>query len=211
MDIASNKSLTIDDIIVAEPNPDDLVEPQKWFDSPGLLELEIGSGKGGFLLRRAQANPDRRLIGIEWANKFYKYAADRMARWNVRNVRMIRMDAEQFVKRNLPDACLASLFVFHPDPWHKRKHNKRRLIQTPFADHVARVLVPDGIWAIQTDHLDYFEQIREVVPVHPRFEEIPFDETGVYAESEQIETNFEIKYRREGRAIYKLAARKRNR
>ncbi len=198
----------MDDIIVNEPAADDRVDPQCWFDSTGPLELEIGCGKGGFLLRRAQQYPDRRLIGIEWANKFYKYAADRMARWGVSNVRMIRMDAEPFVKFNLPDACLTSLFVFHPDPWPKRRHNKRRLIQTPFVDAVVRVLVPGGLWAIQTDHVDYFEQIREVVSACPDLGEIGFDEADFCTENDRIETNFEIKYRREGRAIYRLAVKK---
>ncbi len=200
----------MNDIIVDEPAPDDRIDPLKWFDSPGPVELEIGCGKGGFLLRRAQQHPERRLIGIEWANKYHKFAADRMARWGIANVRTIRMDADQFVQRNLPDLSLTSLFVFHPDPWPKKRHRKRRLIQTPFVESVDRVLIAGGLWAIQTDHQDYFEQIQEVVLQSPVFQEIPFDQADVCEDSDRLETNFEVKYRREGRPIYRLAVRKRN-
>jgi tRNA (guanine-N7-)-methyltransferase len=200
--------MTMDDIIVDAPAIDEVVDPAMWFATPGQVELEIGSGKGGFLLRRAQANPEKRLIGIEWANKYYKYAADRMARWGMTNVRMLRMDASDFVQRNLPANTLTSLFVFHPDPWPKRRHNIRRLIQTPFVDAAFRVLKPGGHWAIQTDHAEYFEQIRDLVTAHRGLCEIPFDDLGLGAEQDSVQTNFEIKYLREGRPIYRLATRK---
>ena len=108
--------LTEADIMVDPPPSDVVIDPQAWFDSPGPFELEIGCGKGGFLLSRARTNPHVRLLAIEWANKYYRYCADRMARWQVSNVRLMRTDAKLFVLNNLPTACLSVLHVYHPDP-----------------------------------------------------------------------------------------------
>lgn len=197
--------ITIDDIIV-EPPPDGLVvDPRSWFATPGDVELEIGCGKGGFLLRRARRHPEKHLIGIEWANKFFRYAADRMARWKISNVRIMRTDAAQFVKTHLPPACLTALHVYHPDPWPKKRHHKRRLIQPPFVEAAVRALVPGGRWAVQTDHAGYFEQIRQCLLPHKDLREIPFNDPEFGIEDDATNTNFEIKYLRENRTIYRLA------
>lgn len=109
-------ALTIEDIIVDPPLEDGLIDPMSWFASPGPFEIEIGCGKGGFLLSRAQASPDVRLLGIEWANKYFQFCADRMARWELTNVRVMRTDAKHFIIHHLPEACVSVLHVYHPDP-----------------------------------------------------------------------------------------------
>jgi tRNA (guanine-N7-)-methyltransferase len=178
---------------------------QALFGNARPVELEIGCGKGAFLLRQAQACPDRNYLGIEWANEYYKFTVDRMARWGVTNVRIMRTDARHFVISRLPPACLAGLHVYHPDPWPKKRHHKRRLFTPEFVAAAIRALVPGGRWAIQTDHAEYFEQIRAATACQPELEAIPFDEA---AGGDRIDTNFEIKYLREGRAIYQLAFRR---
>ena len=85
--------LTVEEVIIEAPADGEIVDPLSWFDSPGPFELEIGSGKGGFLISRATSNPHIRMLGIEWANKYSKYAADRMARRGINNVRVMRTDA----------------------------------------------------------------------------------------------------------------------
>ncbi len=201
----------IEEIIVFPPAVDEIVDPMAWFDSPGPFELEIGCGKGGFLLHRARANPHIRILGIEWANKFYRYAADRMARWELTNVRVMRTEARQFVLRNLPAACVSVLHLYHPDPWPKRKHHKRRLVDATFVEAVARVLVPGGRWLIQTDHLEYFDVIVRLVSDHPLLVEPSWEEADAVFAEEWPGTNFEIKYSREGRSIYRVAYEKRQR
>ena len=109
--------LTLESVIIEPPAEGEIVDPQSWFDSPGTFELEIGCGKGGFLLARARARPDVRLLGIEWANKFFKFAADRMARWGLSNVRVMRTDAKAFVMNHLPADSVTALHLYHPDPW----------------------------------------------------------------------------------------------
>jgi tRNA (guanine-N7-)-methyltransferase len=183
---------------------------QRLFGNDRPVELEIGCGKAGFLLRRARENPDRNFLGIEWASEFYKYAVDRMERWRIPNVRILRTDAAHFIRVICPRASLAALHVYHPDPWPKKRHHKRRLFQSAFVDAAAQCLVPGGRWAVQTDHAQYFEVIRPLLLGHPLLEELRFDDpaygvTSADDESASVATNFEIKYRREGRAIYQLA------
>lgn len=188
--------------------PVELLEGFAWqrlFDIERPIELEIGCGKGGFLLRRARDLPDRNFLGIEWANQIYKYAADRVRRWGLKNVRMLRTDAGFFMRQVCPRDSLTVLHVYHPDPWPKKRHHKRRLIQPSFVAAAADCLVRGGRWAIQTDHAEYFEQIRAVVLAHPGLKEVPFEDPGFGVTEVGIETNFENKYRREGRAFHRLA------
>jgi len=200
--------LSLDDIIVEPPAPDVKLDFQAMFGDDRPIEMEIGSGKGGFLLNRARALPDYGFFGIEWANKYYRYAADRMVRWQVTNVRLMRADARHLVIHHLPPGCLTILHIYHPDPWPKKRHHKRRLIQPTFVSAAVDALIPGGRIAVQTDHAEYFEQIRDVLGSEPRLAEVPFDvpQTGVV--NGRVETNFEIKYLREGRAIYQIAGEK---
>lgn len=206
----------------SEPGPQvavplELLTEFSWsriFARSAPIELEIGCGKAGFLLRRAKERIDRNFLGIEWANEFYKYAVDRMQRWHMTNVRILRTDASHFVRAICPRESLAALHVYHPDPWPKTRHHKRRLFQPPFIDAAVECLVHGGRWAVQTDHAEYFEAIRPLLLNHPQLEQIAFDdaEYGVRTaddESASVATNFEIKYRREGRSIYQLAVRRR--
>lgn len=178
------------------------------FGDDNPIELEVGTGKAAFLLRRAQAHPERNFLGIEWANEFYKFAADRMRRWQVPNVRMLRADASHFIRIVCPRNSISVLHVYHPDPWPKKRHHKRRLFQQPLVDAAVDCLVPGGHWAVQTDHAEYFEIIQALLRKHPRLTEVPFDNPEFGVENTRVETNFEIKYLREGREIYQIAVRR---
>lgn len=178
------------------------------FNNDHPIELEIGCGKGGFLLQQAKAHADRNYFGIEWANKYYKYAADRMARWSMSNVRILRTDAKVFVMHRLKPACLSALHIYHPDPWPKKRHHKKRLIQKPFAQAAVIALMAGARWAIQTDHAEYFDQIQEVMASISELEPIPYDDADYGTAESQTGTNFETKYIREGREIYRLAFRR---
>ncbi|MCH7840771.1 MAG: tRNA (guanosine(46)-N7)-methyltransferase TrmB [Planctomycetes bacterium] len=201
--------LGVEEIMVEPPAEGQVVDPMAWFESPGPLEIEIGCGKGGFLLNRARVHPEIRMLGIEWANKYYRYCADRMARWGVRNVRVMRTDAKFLVLHHLPPGCVSVLHLYHPDPWPKKRHHKRRLVQMEFAQAVVRMLVPGGKWFIQSDHEEYFQQIHEVLGACAGLEEISWDEDETQPGPDWAGTNFEIKYAREGRTIHRIAYRRR--
>ncbi|MEW6249791.1 MAG: tRNA (guanosine(46)-N7)-methyltransferase TrmB [Planctomycetota bacterium] len=179
------------------------------FGSDRPVEVEIGTGKAAFLLRRARARPERNFLGIEWANEFYRYAVDRMERWKVRNVRLLRTDASHFIRVVCPPASVTALHVYHPDPWPKKRHHKRRLFQPVFVDAAVRCLVPGGHWAVQTDHAEYFEIIRGLLLKHPDLRETPFDDPDFGVEAARVATNYEIKYMKEGRRIYQIAVKRR--
>ncbi|MBX3396917.1 MAG: tRNA (guanosine(46)-N7)-methyltransferase TrmB [Phycisphaerae bacterium] len=186
-----------------------LTDLRELFERSAPIELEIGCGKGGFLLRQAQTHPDRNYVGIEWANKFFKYAADRMARWGVANVRLMRTDAREFVMTRLAAGSLAALHIYHPDPWPKKRHLRRRLIQPAFVDAAIRALASGSRLAIQTDHADYFEQIKAVTAARIELEAVDFRDEDFGTAEGDVKTNFEIKYIREGRPIHRLAFRRR--
>jgi len=199
------------------PKPTDLAG---LFPRPGPVELEVGIGKGGFLLEQAKARPEVNFFGIEWANEFYRYAADRFARWGLTNVRVLRTDARALFEAWLAPACLAAVYVFFPDPWPKKRHHKRRFFRDVTVAAVVRALVPAGCLYVATDHAEYFSVIEPVLRAQPDLEEIPFPAfqpgprtgglaSGGPASGEIVGTNFERKYINEGRTFYKLAFRRR--
>lgn len=196
---------SIDTVMMDPPGIGEILDFEALFGRGAPIEMEIGSGKGGFLLRRARAYPDRSFFGVEWANKYIRYAADRMVRWGVTNVRLMRTDARHLVIHHLPRVSLTILHIYHPDPWPKKRHHKRRLIQPQFLSAVVDALVPGGRVAIQTDHADYFEHIQEVVAREKRLQPSVFDVPEAGVVEGRVETNFEIKYLREGCEIYQLA------
>ena len=173
------------------------------FGNSGPVEIEIGSGKGTFLLARAKARPEVNFLGIEYASAYASYCADRFGRHSLENVRMLRTEAAAFFRTALSPACVRRVHVYFPDPWPKRRHNRRRLIQPAFVDEVRRVLKPGGQFILATDHFDYSRHMRRVLQDTPGFVRIPtpkmVDVDGL------VGTNFEMKYRAEGRPVYSIA------
>ena len=198
--------------IAVDPDGLDGLDWVALFGNSQPVELEIGTGKAGFLLERARANPLHNFLGIEWASQYYRFALDRMRRWKIANVRMLRTDASHFVRTVCPRDSLIALHVYHPDPWPKRRHHKRRLIAVPFVDAAVDCLTVGGRWLVQTDHAEYFEVMRELLLRHAQLSETPFEDaaihTGSGAQSQRVQTNYEIKYLHEGRSIFQLAVRR---
>ena len=181
---------------------------QTWFDPQrhGLpLEIEIGSGKGTFLVQQATQVPGVNFLGIEYAKSFWMYAADRCRRHNLVNVRVLHTEAGMFVRNYIPGGCARQVHIYFPDPWPKKRHHKRRLIQEPFLRELHRILEPQGLVRIATDHEDYFAWMREHIARVPElFAQLPFDRPPSAGAGELVGTNFERKYRREGRPFHAL-------
>jgi tRNA (guanine-N7-)-methyltransferase len=186
-----------------------LPRPIGWeelFGNDHPVELEIGIGKGTFLAEQAAAHPDINYIGIEWARWFWRYASDRLRRHGCTNTRTVRAEAIYFLAEFVKDASLRVLHVYFPDPWPKKRHHKRRLVQQPFLNQAVRVLESGGRLQIVTDHRDYFEQIEPLVRATDGLQVVEYNRPGSAAEGEFVGTNFERKYRREGRPFYAIAA-----
>ncbi len=171
------------------------------FGNTHPVELEIGSGKGTFLMARAAARPEVNFLGLEWARAYCSYAADRLKRANYTNVRMLRTDAGPFVKTCLAADSLWRVHVYFPDPWPKARHHRRRLIQPAFIEQVWRVLKPGGQLIIVTDHRDYFSHIRGVLAHAKGFATVPMPRMSDH-EGELVGTNFERKYIAQGRPFH---------
>lgn len=129
---------------------------RRWFPAPGRpVEIEIGSGKGTFLLEQAPRSPGTNFLGIEWEREFYLYAADRLRRRFLgerANVRMLCANGVDFLRWRCPDGLVAAIHLYFSDPWPKRRHHKNRVIQHEFLADAWRVLSPGGELRVVTDH-----------------------------------------------------------
>jgi len=193
--------------------PEDLCGRVDWgqiFGRQGSVQLEIGSGKGAFLLHEARAHTDVNFVGIEWASKFYRYAADRVGRWGLSNVRIIRTDAVTFLSEHVAPGSVDCLHIYFPDPWPKRHHHKRRLLQQANMGVLTACLTTGGEMRIATDHAGYFDQIEKVAAAcRAELEPIAFTRPAGAEDGEFTGTNYERKYIRDRRTIHTLALRKR--
>jgi tRNA (guanine-N7-)-methyltransferase len=182
-------------------------DPVSWaalFGNDHPVALEVGSGKGLFLANAATANPGQNFLGIELSRKYARRAAERVARRGLVNVRVVTGDARLFLARSVPPASLRAVHVYFPDPWWKARHKKRRVFGEPLVADVERALEPGGDFWIATDVEEYFGVIRGLVADHPRFREQPAPEPKAPEHDLDYLTNFERKYRIEGRPIYRV-------
>lgn len=175
------------------------------FGNDHPVEIEVGTGKGTFLVRRATLCPERNFLGIEWANAYFLYAADRMRRRNLTNVRMLRDDARDCIIRRVPDASVDVLHVYYPDPWPKRKHHKRRFFVPPTVEAIVRILRPGGRLSFATDHAEYFASMSANLNAHTGLRQVDFDDASVGIEAGRVDSNYEHKWLRMRRTIHALA------
>jgi tRNA (guanine-N7-)-methyltransferase len=185
------------------------VEPVSWvevFGNDSPVELEVGSGKGLFLSNAAAANPGHNFLGIELARKYARHATERVAKRRLANVR-VAGDARLFLARSVPPASLRAVHVYFPDPWWKARHKKRRVFCEPLVSDVERSLESGGDFWIATDVEEYFGVIRALLAAHPHFQEQPIPEPKTPEHDLDYLTNFERKYRIEGRPIYRVQYR----
>jgi tRNA (guanine-N7-)-methyltransferase len=193
-------------------NPEDLngkIDFMRIFGRNCPVHIEIGSGKGTFLVNQARANHGDNFLGIEWARKFYRYAVDRVGRWELKNVRIIRTDAASFIAELIDDDSVDCFHVYFPDPWPKKRHHKRRFLCTANLNQLIRCLKTQGQLRIATDHAEYFQQIQNVIAqTGDKLKEIDFLPTAGAETGEWVGTNFERKYIKDNRPIYTLALKK---
>ncbi|MEM7227601.1 MAG: tRNA (guanosine(46)-N7)-methyltransferase TrmB [Planctomycetota bacterium] len=188
-----------------------LIDPRAWFEEPTRrFELEIGSGKGTFLLQQAVLQPETNFLGIEWAGEFFRYAADRIRRRQLTNVKMLHDDASEFIRFRVPDGVCSIVHLYFSDPWPKKRHHKRRVVQDQSLRDFHRVLEPAGLLHLVTDHDDLWAWYEDhVARVEDLFERLPFQPPASAGEGEVVGTNFERKYAREGRPFHAMTLKKR--
>ncbi len=165
------------------------------------VEIEIGSGKGRFLIDSAQRHPMVNFVGVEWASKYLRIAHDRILKRQLKNIRLVRAEAREFVEFFVPTKSTQAFHIYFPDPWPKKRHHKRRLFTSGFLKELERTLMPGGWLWLATDYESYFEAILELLRRRNCLHETGREWTGT-------KTNYEEKYLAQGRTIYRRTLKK---
>jgi tRNA (guanine-N7-)-methyltransferase len=184
------------------------------FGNDRPVELEIGCGKGLFLRNAAAAHPDVNWFGLERSSKHLRRAIDRVVKAGLDNVRFVKALAEEFLDEWAPDGGLRAVHILYPDPWPKKRHHRRRLLGRERGGatvrSLARVIAPGGSLSVATDHTGYAEVIEETVGACPEFERMDhFHSQTLLPDPDAPITEFERKYRAEGRPHHLFSWRRR--
>jgi tRNA (guanine-N7-)-methyltransferase len=190
------------------PDPDFLLNPHdtgllrldlaQLFGNANPVVLEIGSGKGRFLIASATEQPDVNFIGIEKSLHYHRVIAERVGKRQLRNVRLINYDAFAVLRDMIPDASLSEIHIYFPDPWPRKREQKRRIIRPDALAEMRRTLVENGSGIYVTDHRQYFEAAAPLIAQFFRAE------TRIPGPDDLPRTNYEAKYRAEGREIFEV-------
>lgn len=185
-------------------NPAMPLDAEQVFGRKAPLVVEIGFGMGDSLLAMAEAQPETDFIGIEvhepGVGRMVFHVHDR----GLTNVRLYRVDAVEVLTHCFQDASIDRLQLYFPDPWHKKKHHKRRLVQPEFADLVWQKLSDGGQWHIATDWQNYAEHCIEVMRVAPGFSNVAGAELYVPKPDYRPETKFERRGQRLGHGVWDM-------
>lgn len=175
-----------------------LLDLKTLFGNDHPVVLEIGSGKGRFLIGTAMERPELNLIGIEKSLHYHRVIRDRVLKRGLTNIRLINYDAFPVLQKMIPDASLSEIHIYFPDPWPRKREQKRRIIRPEVLEEMRRVLIPGGMGIYVTDHAEYFEAAAPLVEAAFR------SERRVPGPEDPPRTNYEAKYRQEGRAIFEI-------
>jgi tRNA (guanine-N7-)-methyltransferase len=175
----------------------------EFFGRRAPLEVEIGSGKARFLIASAREHPARDFLGVERSLSYYRICRERVERSGLGNAGVVRADGRLFVETALAPGSVSAFHVYFPDPWPKKKQKKRRLLDGIFFELVGSRLEPGGTLRIATDHPDYGRSLGPLLETVPALERL--DWTSLPAPPP---THYELKYSKEGRPIWRFAARR---
>lgn len=183
----------------AEPTLRIAADIMQRLDFPALfgrtapVEVELGAGDGSFLLAHAAAHPDRDFVGVERLLGRLRKIDRKGRRLGLSNLRALRLEAGYVLEWMIPAASLHALHVYFPDPWPKRRHWKRRLVNERFVELAARAVAPGGTFFARTDDPAYFEQMTAVFDAAPAlFERVP-EPDGLLALKTDFESDFNAK------------------
>jgi len=180
------------------------LDPQAIFGNDRPTCLEIGFGNGDALAAMAAAHPERNYLGIEVHRPGVGHLLLELEREGLENVRVLRHDAAEVLSRGLPDGSLQGVYLFFPDPWPKKKHHKRRIVQTGFLAQLARVIRPGGFVHMATDWEDYARWMLELLEAAPGLRNSAADGGYVPRPQDRPLTRFEQRGQRLGHGVWDL-------
>jgi tRNA (guanine-N7-)-methyltransferase len=173
------------------------------FSRGAPLEVDVGCGEGAFIVAMAVKNPAHNFLGIERLLGRVRKVCRRSARAGIGNVRLLRAESFYVVKHLLAPESVSVFHVMFPDPWPKRKHHRRRLINREFLDAARAALRPGGEMRLTTDDADYFRWMQKAAAAHEGFAQAPWPDDPDYPQ-----TDFERRFRALGLPIHRLLLRK---
>jgi tRNA (guanine-N7-)-methyltransferase len=173
------------------------------FGNSRPVEMEIGCGKGLFLVNAGRERPDVNFFGIDIERKYTLFTAARLARSGLHNVKVASCDARRFLGECVAAASVAAVHVYFPDPWWKNRHRKRRLFTQEFARQCVHVLQVGGHLQLVSDVAEYFAETAGMLEECEALTVLAAPEAGAPRHDLDYLTNFERKYRKEGRAIFR--------
>jgi tRNA (guanine-N7-)-methyltransferase len=185
--------------------------PLNWrevFGNDHPVELEVGFGKGLFLLTAAQVHPEINFVGVEMVRKYQLFTATRLAKRGLRNVRVACADVRQFSPRCVAAASLQAVHVYFPDPWWKKRHHKRRVFTAEFVTECVRVLRPGGQLHAATDVDEYAAVMTALLAEQPALQSMPPPSEKEPIHDLDYLTNFERKFRKQGKPIFRMSYEK---
>ena len=178
------------------------------FGNANPVEMEIGFGKGSFLLTASMARRNVNFLGVEIERKYQLFTANRIAKRGLSNVKLVCADARAFLQNCVTSDSVHAIHVYFPDPWWKRRHHKRRLWTPEFASQCERILEPGGQLHVATDVAEYFAIIAALLGERPRMRASPVPEPAVSAHAVDFVTNFERKSLEAGTPVFRLVHEK---
>jgi tRNA (guanine-N7-)-methyltransferase len=188
-------------VMIPSDGPVFVINPPAIFGRRAPLEIEIGAGKGEFIIARASTNPEHDFLAVELSATVTRVLAVRCGRAGFDNLRVARMDARTLVNILLAEASVAAYHVYFPDPWPKGRHFKHRLFTPQFSSGLWRTLEPGGIAYIATDVREYAGEIFAMI-----------EGAGLIRAAELApgarQTGFARKYLAAGKPVYSASFRK---
>ncbi len=190
------------------PEAGQLLDLTTLFAQQQPIELEVGFGKGAFLVEIGPAHPERNYLGIEIDKGLQLYVANRIAKRKWPNLKVASGDAGRLLAQHLAADSLAAVHVYFPDPWWKKKHRRRRVFNEDFALHAARVIQPEGHLYLATDVAEYYQVMLTILAARPEFVPVHIGREEQVDDPTQPTTNFEKKARKEGRPVWRATFQK---
>lgn len=182
------------------------IVPSEVFGRQAPLTVEVGYGMGQSLAAMAQAMPERDFIGIEVHTPGVGSLLKLAEEMGLTNLRTYKEDAIEVLKL-LPDHCVDTFQLFFPDPWHKKKHHKRRIVQPAFADTIHRLLKQGGIFHMATDWEPYKDHMLEIMDAQSNYENVAGLGNCVPRPDTRPHTKFEARGERKGHGVWDLMYR----
>jgi tRNA (guanine-N7-)-methyltransferase len=180
------------------------LDPGRVFAREAPVVLEIGFGMGASLVKMAASRPDVNFIGVEVHPPGVGSLLLACAERGVENIRIYREDAVEVLKRCIPDASLERVQLYFPDPWHKNKHHKRRIVQPEFVSLVAQKLSIGGCFHMATDWQNYAEHMIAVMAGQPQFRNLAAGDGVTTRPGWRPKTKFELRGERLGHGVWDL-------